>query len=228
MTLNIALDGTSASGKSTVAKEVAKKLSIHHLDSGAIFRAITYKCVKEKIDIHNEYKICQLVNSLDIKIILNKNKNNIVQKNIIDGKTLRNNCIRSEKVSRAVSVIAQYACVRELVKKIQIELAKENDLIIDGRDIGTEIFPKTKFKFFLTAKAEERARRRLNQLGLSKTEFNSVLENIKERDKRDSERKISPLKMPKDAYYIDNTDESLEETVARIIDIINSDIKIDT
>lgn len=222
MRLNIALDGTAGSGKGTVARRIANKFGIYHLDSGGIFRIITYKCLKEKVEISSEIDVCNFIKKINIQVVLSKGKTGVkTQKNLINGKIIKDKYIRNKKVSREVSIIAQYSCVRNLVKKIQIELANENDLIIEGRDITTEILPNANVKFFLTAKAEVRAKRRLKQLNLSDNEFDNILKDIKNRDKRDSERKISPLKVAKDAYYIDNSNETLEETVARMSDIIN-------
>jgi cytidylate kinase len=220
--LKIAIDGTAGSGKGTISSGVAKALGIYHLDSGAIYRVVTYKCLQEKIDIANEKRICEIIKKISFKIVFEKDKSgNCIQKNILDGIELGRE-IRTEEISSNVSIISQYDCVREFAKKIQLDLADKYNIIIEGRDIGTIVLPNADFKFFITATAEERAKRRVNQLSLPEAEFKNVLKEIKERDKRDMNRKISPLKPAKDSYLIDNTNEKSVDTIKKILEIIKS------
>lgn len=225
MKINIAIDGTAASGKGTIAKIVAKMLGLYNLDTGAMFRAVAYKCVKEKIDTNNEKKVGKILKNIDFKIEFEKDKTgNHIQKNILDGEDLGQK-IRTEQISTLSSIISQYKKVRKYTKKLQLELAKKYDIIIEGRDITTKILPKTPFKFFITATPEVRARRRLVQLGLPEGKYQHILEDIKKRDKRDSERRLAPLKVAKDANFIDSSDLSIDETVSKVLKIITEILK---
>lgn len=226
MHFNIALDGTAGSGKGTIAKEIAKIFDIYHLDSGSIFRAIAFKCTQNEVDPYDKSAVCKIINEIDLEVLFEKrNSGEKIQKNILDGRVLQKKLIRTEKISHDVSIVAQYPCVRDLVKKIQHDLVEKYDLIIEGRDITTDILPNADVKFFLTADIEERTRRRLKQLSLAENDFMRILKEIEERDKRDMEREIAPLKIAKDAYYIDNTNETLEQTLARMTKIIDKVIK---
>lgn len=218
--VNIAIDGTSGSGKSTIAKMLSKHLSFYYLNTGAIYRLIAFKSIKEKIDSKNEKAICTLLKNLDIEIKFEKDKNGEVnQYNLLEGKEL-NKELRTEKISLNTSIIAQYQCVHNYIKKIILGLSKRFNIIVEGRDIGTFVLPKADFKFFITAKSENRAKRRLEQLGLPESEYEKILYELKERDKRDRERAVSPLKVADDAYIIDNSNQTPDETVQEILDYI--------
>ncbi len=224
MGINIAIDGTAGSGKGTIAKGISKALGFYHLDTGAMFRMIAYKCVKENINPHDEKEVNKLIKNLNFKIEFVKNNDgNQIQKNILDGEDLGQK-IRTEQISEFASIVSQFKNVREYTKKMQLSLAKKYDIIIEGRDIGTVILPNAKFKFFITASPETRAMRRLKQLSLPEKEYPNVLAEIKERDKRDTERKLAPLKVAKDAHYIDNSNLTVEETIEKVLNIIKSNI----
>lgn len=222
MGINIAIDGTAGSGKGTIAKGLSKTLGFYHLDTGAMFRMIAYKCVKDNINPNDEKKVNKIIKNLDFKIEFVKDESgNQIQKNILDGEDLGQK-IRTEQISEIASIISQFKSIREYTKKMQLDLAKKYDIIIEGRDIGTIILPNAQFKFFITATAETRAKRRLNQLSLSESEYQNVLAEIKERDKRDTERKIAPLKVAEDAHYIDNSELTVEETIKKVLNIIKN------
>ena len=208
MAKSIALDGTAGSGKGTLSKILAEKLNFYHLDTGAIYRTVGYMAISAGVDIHNEKAVCSLLknNKIDIKLSGGK------QFNILNGEDLKNK-IRTSAVDDAASVVSTFKEVRDFATSIQHGLAKKHNLIIEGRDIGTVVLPNADYKFFLTAKPEVRAMRRLEQKGLDKSEYQNILAQIKERDERDSTREISPLKQAEDAIYIDNSNLTIEETI---------------
>ncbi len=222
MGINIAIDGTAGSGKGTIAKAISKALGFYHLDTGAMFRTVAYKCVKDNIDPNNEKELNKLMKNLKFEIKFVKDENgNQIQKNILDEEDLGTK-IRTEQISAFASIVSQFKTVRDYTKKMQLDLAKKYDIIIEGRDIGTVILPNAQFKFFIAARPEERAMRRLKQLSLPESEYQNVLSEIKERDKRDSERKIAPLKMAKDAYFIDTSKLTVEEVVSKVLNKIQN------
>lgn len=212
MRINIAIDGTAGSGKGTVSKELAKRLGVFHLDTGAIYRSIAFYVLENKISPNDEKNIEKMLKNMKFSVIFEKDNGNMVQKNLLNGEDLKQK-IRTEEVSEASSIVSQYKDVREFATSIQHEIAKNYDVIIEGRDIGTVVLPNATHKFFLTASPEVRAKRRIEQLGLPGNEFENVLKEIKERDKRDSLRAISPLKVAEDAIYVDNSNQTIEQTV---------------
>jgi cytidylate kinase len=224
MGVNIAIDGTAGSGKGTLANELSKILGYHHLDTGAMFRTVAYKCLKEGVDMTDEKAVSKVVKNIDYKVKLEKDGDKHIQKNILDGEDLKDK-IRTEKMSWGSSVVSQYGDVRNFTRKLQVEIAKKHDVIIEGRDIGTVILPNADFKFYLTATPEVRAMRRLIQYSIPQSEYNKVLKDVLERDKRDMERELCPLKIAEDAHYIDNTKISIEGTCDIVLKIIRSKLK---
>ncbi|CAK7005059.1 MAG: Cytidylate kinase [Peptostreptococcus russellii] len=214
--LIIAIDGPAGAGKSTISKLVSKRLDINYLDTGAMYRAITYKCIEEGININNEEEVIKICESSDVDF-----RNNQIY---LDGKNIDIE-IRRQEVSSNVSNVAKIKKVRELLVARQREIASESDAILDGRDVGTCIFPDARYKFFLSASAQERGRRRYEELK-SKGEdvdLDNIIEDIKKRDKIDSTREVSPLIKAEDAIEIDSTSMSINEVVDYIIDAVESD-----
>ena len=214
--LIIAIDGPAGAGKSTISKLVSKRLDINYLDTGAMYRAITYKCIEEGININNEEEVIKICESSDVDF-----RNNQIY---LDGKNIDIE-IRRQEVSSNVSNVAKIKKVRELLVARQREIASESDAILDGRDVGTCIFPDARYKFFLSASAQERGRRRYEELK-SKGEdvdLDSIIEDIKKRDKIDSTREVSPLIKAEDAIEIDSTSMSINEVVDYIIDAVESE-----
>lgn len=207
----IAIDGPSASGKSTVAKEIAKILDISYLDTGAMYRAFTYYLLKENINF-SEDEIKKVVEKIDIDI----DKDSV----ILNGEDISKD-IRGDEVTKNVSKVSAIPVVREVLVDLQRDISKGKSIVLDGRDIGTVVFPNAKYKFFITATAEERAMRRFKdeKSSLNKS-YEEILEDLKARDILDTNREISPLKQAKDAYLIDSTEMSLREVVEKIINII--------
>ena len=160
-----------------------------------------------------------MLKNISFSVKLEKVGENQVQKNILNGEDLKEK-IRTEEISEASSIVSQFKEVREFPTSIQHKIANKYDVIIEGRAIGTVILPNADFKFFLTASPEVRARRRLEQLNLPESEFENVLNEIKGRDRRDSLRAISPLKVADDAIYIDNSNQTVDQTVQLMVDYI--------
>lgn len=207
----IAIDGPSASGKSTVAKEIAKILDISYLDTGAMYRAFTYYLLKENISLTEE-EIRKVIGNINIDI----EKDSV----ILNGEDI-SKAIRGDEVTKNVSKVSAIPIVREVLVDLQRNISNGKSIVLDGRDIGTVVFPNAKYKFFITATAEERAMRRFKdeKSSLNKS-YEEILEDLKARDVLDSNRKISPLKRAEDAHLIDSTEITLREVVEKIINII--------
>tara|TARA_B100000963_G_C22547396_1_gene635083 strand:+ start:483 stop:1166 length:684 start_codon:yes stop_codon:yes gene_type:complete len=220
----ISIDGTSSTGKSTIARRIANKLNFTYIDSGSMYRAVTYFCLKNGIIFDNKIEKKKLNDKLD-KILIDfklnpKNSQNEIRlnNNFIDSK------LRSLEIADHVSKIAKQKNVRDHILKIQHQLSKKNNIVMDGRDIGSVVFPNAKYKFFLTASSKTRAKRRYDEMkknGLN-VSYNDVLENIILRDKDDSTRTYSPLKIPDDALTINTENLSLDELEKVILDFIHN------
>jgi len=211
----IAIDGPSGAGKSTVAKLLSDKLSFEYIDTGAMYRALAYKAYINKIDISEE-------NADEISKMLDSTTVDYYNNNIyLDGQNVEG-LIRDEIISIHASKISALGIVRKKMVDLQRKIAENKNVILDGRDIGTVVFPDADFKFFVTASEEVRAVRRYNQLinGNKDIVFENILADIKKRDEQDSSRKISPLKMADDAILIDTSYMSLEEILNKLTDII--------
>lgn len=214
----IAIDGPAGSGKSTIAKLIADELRLVYLDTGAMYRLFTLKVLNEKILIQNIDDVKKLLKKLNIDIRENK----FYLDNIDVSKE-----IRKPVISENVSNIAAIKEVRQKMVDLQREFSKSKNVILDGRDIGTVVFPKADIKIFLIADAKERANRRYKEL-IEKGEnvsIESIYENILKRDKIDSTREESPLRKAEDAIEVDTTSKSIEEVKNEILKIINSYFK---
>jgi cytidylate kinase len=218
--LVIAIDGFSSTGKSSISKVVADTLGLIHIDTGAMYRAITlfglrnFKNEKQEIDLS---KLLQNLNEISLEFRENSGKLEIY----LNGENVSKE-IRTTEVSDNVSLIAKHPEVRARLVVLQRDIAEKQGVIMDGRDIGTVVLPDADYKFFLTASADERARRRfleLQSLGIETT-IEEVKQNLIERDRIDSEREISPLKQAEDAILIDNTNLNKEETIDLILSYI--------
>ena len=210
----IAIDGPAGAGKSTVAKRIAKSLGYLHIDSGALFRAITYKIIEKGIEIDD-------INSI-IDAAENSQLDFIEERMYMDGKNIDNE-IRSDSVNSLVSYIAKIPKIRAIVDQVQRDIALDKNVVIDGRDIGTTVFPEAFAKFYLTASVEERARRRLKDFNDANMELtlDEVKSQIVKRDSIDSKRSISPLKQADDAILIDTDHKTIDE----VVDIILYEVK---
>lgn len=216
----VAIDGPAASGKSTAAIGVAKALNITHLDTGAMYRAITFGLIKNQINFKDVKAVEAYISNLELKFCINKKNTALMLDNVdITEK------IRSNKINENVSEVSAIKIVRQYMVKIQREMAKDTDCILEGRDIGTVVFPNADYKFFITANDKSRAERRLTDLvsvGDKKaSDLDVVLDELRVRDHKDSTRDHSPLKKADDAIIIDTTHLAVDEVVKKIVNIVN-------
>jgi cytidylate kinase len=213
----IAIDGPAAAGKSTVAKLIADACSYIYIDTGAMYRALTYEALQQKIDINKETELMQLLTGMEIEL---KPSNN-GQKVFVNSKDVTDQ-IRSNEVTTKVSVVAKHRQIREEMVQRQRQMAKNSGVVMDGRDIGTEVLPNAEVKVFLLASVDERAKRRHDE-NISKG-YPSNLEQLKieitERDRLDTEREVSPLQKADDAIEIDTTSLTIEEVVSKILKLV--------
>ena len=201
----IAVDGPAGAGKSTISK-----LNINYIDTGAMYRAVTYKCLSEGVDVKNEAAVIEVAKRTDIDF----RENNIY----LDSKVV-NEEIRTREVSANVSDVAKIKEVRYLMVDVQREIGTRNDVILDGRDIGSYVFPNADYKFFLVATPEERGRRRYKELcekGFEGT-LEEIIKDIEKRDEIDSNREFAPLKKADDAIEIDTTGLGIDEVVETVV-----------
>ena len=221
--INVAIDGPSGAGKSSIAKNLSASLGYLYIDTGAMFRSLGYKALSCGIDISGEgEKLKQMLLSTDLVI----KRIDGVQHMILDGVDITD-LIRTPEVSKAASDIAVVGFVREWILNLERTLAKENNCIMDGRDIGTAVLPGADVKIFLTASPEARAKRRLLELkekGID-ISFEDLVKEMKYRDEQDSNREISPLKQAEDAVLVDTTNLNFEESCNTIYDIIKRKTK---
>ena len=220
----VTIDGTSSTGKSTIAKRIAKKLGYTYIDSGAMYRALTYYCLEENILSKSFFKKDILLQKLsNIKIDFKKKSANHNLEINLNGNFIEDK-IRSLEVSEFVSKLAKIDDVRTFMVKIQHSLGKNKGVVMDGRDIGTVVFPKAEYKFFLEASARLRAQRRYDQLTKEKKDvsFEDVFKNIVLRDNLDINRSNSPLRKASDAILIDTENLSLKQLEDEIFQYIRS------
>ena len=217
----IAIDGFSSTGKSSISKKIAKKLDLIHIDTGALYRGVTFFALENCLNDQQEIDIKSLFSKLN-DIHLEFRPNHQVLELYLNGKNI-NKEIRELRVSNNVSIVAKQPEIRAFLLDFQRNLAQKGGVIMDGRDIGTVILPNADYKFFITASPEERARRRHLELQHSGVNISreEVYENLKTRDKIDSERAVAPLKQADDAILIDNTLLNKEETIALILSHIS-------
>ncbi|HPC35682.1 MAG TPA: (d)CMP kinase [Candidatus Marinimicrobia bacterium] len=219
MGIIIAIDGPAGSGKSTTAKEVARRLNFTYVDTGAMYRAITLAVIRQNVSVEDHQSVIKIAEQADIRF-------NWVDGNlhtILNGEDVSTE-IRSSQVAQLVSPVSAIGGVREILVKRQREMAKTANIVMEGRDIGTNVFPDADFKFYLEADLETRARRRINDYqaigqNLSMAE---IMAEIEHRDKIDSSREHSPLKKAPDAIVIDTSNLKFEEQVEMIVQTVKS------
>lgn len=215
---SIAIDGPAGAGKSTIAKQLAKTLKCTYIDTGAMYRAVGYYCITQGINLEDELAVSGAMGSINIDLTYKEerqciflNKEDITEK------------IRTQEVATSASQVATYKVVREALVERQRELAQVENIVMDGRDIGTVVLPEATLKVFLHASALERAKRRYKEYEEKGqvVSLEKLLEEIEARDKQDSTRAVSPLKRAEDAVDIDSTFKSIEEVVATIMGLLN-------
>jgi cytidylate kinase len=210
----IAIDGPAAAGKSTTAKLTAEKLNYLHVDTGAMYRALTLKVIEEKIDPENEELVCRVIKDCKIKLEKTDSDNQV----FLDGRNVTE-AIRSREVTRNVSAISSYASVRKLMVEEQRKLCKQGGVVLEGRDIGTVVVPKAELKIFMVASIEERVRRRQKELADKGTniDYEKLVCEIIERDAKDSKRTESPLRKAEDAIILDTSNLTVNQQVEFIV-----------
>ncbi len=214
--MNIAIDGPAGAGKSTIAKAVAKRLGYIYVDTGAMYRGIGLYALEHGADPKSAKEVGDILDDIAVSIEYKDGE----QRLMINGEDVSDR-IRTPEVSAAASDVSALPAVREKLLDLQRELAKNNDAVMDGRDIGSFVLPNAEVKIFLTASADVRARRRYDELvqkGI-KAEFSEVKADMEQRDKNDSTRKASPLVMAEDSILVDTTDMDIERTIAKIIEL---------
>ena len=209
--INIAIDGHSSCGKSTIAKSISQKFQMRYIDTGAMYRAITLFCLQNNLISKGVVNNEGLKKCLDsINLGFEYNSENKVSETFLNGENIENK-IRGLQVSENVSFVAKLPFVRKKLVVLQQEIGKEKNVVMDGRDIGTKVFPDAEIKFFVTADVQIRAKRRFEEMNSKDVSFDQILNNLKMRDENDTSRETNPLRMAEDAVLIDNSEKSLEQ-----------------
>ena len=211
--ITIAIDGHSSCGKSTMAKDLARRIGYVYIDTGAMYRAVTLFAMRHNLIANGQVNAAKLQEEMgNIHISLRLNPETQRPDTYLNGECVERE-IRTMEVSRHVSLIAALPFVRSAMVEMQREMGKEKGVVMDGRDIGTVVFPHAELKIFVTASAEVRAQRRYDELTAKgeKCNYEEILENVKERDRIDSTREISPLRQAEDAIVLDNTHMTIPE-----------------
>ncbi|WP_330685169.1 (d)CMP kinase [Anaerosolibacter sp.] len=211
--ISIAIDGPAGAGKSTIAKLIAKTMNLTYIDTGAMYRAITFKILRDHVDLSNEATLIDLLRHTKIDIV---NGDILLDNSLITDK------LRTPEINQYVSKVAQISVIREKMVELQRHIAMNRSVIMDGRDIGTTVLPNATYKFFITASIEERAQRRYNELCIKgfDQDLLEVQAEIEKRDKLDTERTISPLRKDENAILVDTTGLSIQEVIDKILSYI--------
>ncbi|GHU43838.1 cytidylate kinase [Clostridia bacterium] len=217
MSFNIAIDGPAGAGKSTIAKNVAKALSYIYVDTGALYRAMALHFLRNHTDSAQENAVAAAC--ADISITLSYDEG--VQKVILNGEDVTGK-LRTEEVGNTASIVSAYPAVREKLLQLQRDLAASENVVMDGRDIGSHVLPKADIKIYLTASSDVRAERRYEELrakGIT-CDIAKLKADIEERDQRDMNRDIAPLKQAEDAIYLDSSNLTISEVTERILELV--------
>ncbi|MBQ8575554.1 MAG: (d)CMP kinase [Clostridia bacterium] len=218
MAINIAIDGPAGAGKSSVAKLVSKKLGYIYVDTGALYRTVGLYSIRKGIDTKDAEAVTATLKDIEVKLGFVDGAQHV----FLNGEDV-SDAIRTPEASMGASNVSAIPAVRTFLFDLQRDIAKENDCIMDGRDIGTVVLPDAQIKIFLTASPEARAERRYKELieKGEKVDFQDVLDDINKRDYQDSHREIAPLKQAEDAILVDNSGCNLEEGAQLILDVIS-------
>ena len=216
--ISIAIDGPAGAGKSTMARRLAKELGYYYVDTGAIYRTVAYFFDLWGVSPKDIDGITRYIDELTVGIEYDEDG---IQHMIMNGMDVTED-IRSQDISQKASLVSAHAIVRDMLLDMQRDVAKEHNVVMDGRDIGTVVLPKATVKFFLTASAEVRAQRRTDELLAKgqKANYNQILKEIQQRDYQDTHREVAPLKMCRDAVKLDTSDIDIEQVVAEMTAII--------
>ena len=220
--ISIAIDGPAGAGKSTIAKRLAKELGYMYVDTGAIYRTVAYFFDLWGVAPKDIDGITRYIDELNISIEYDEEG---VQHMIMNGIDVTGD-IRTPEISQKASLVSAHAIVRDMLLDMQRDVAKQYDVIMDGRDIGTVVLPKATVKIFLTASAEVRAQRRCDELNAKgmKANYNQVLKDIQQRDYQDTHREVAPLKMCRDSVKLDTSDLDIDGVIAAMKDIIQKKV----
>lgn len=212
--LNIAIDGPAGAGKSSIAKEAARRLGFIYVDTGALYRTVALNAIRNNVSLNDPAAIAKTLPNAKISLAFADG----TQRVMLNGEDVSEQ-IRTPDVSAGASKVSAVPAVRQYLFDLQKNLAAENDCLMDGRDIGTVVLPNAQLKVFLTASPEERARRRWNQLKEAGTEadYDEILKDVNQRDYQDTHREIAPLKQADDAILLDTTHMNFEEVVAELL-----------
>lgn len=218
--MKVAIDGPAGAGKSTLARKIAERLGILYIDTGAMYRALTWKALDNKVNLKDKIRLREVAAGTEIELAYTDG-----ELRVYCDKQDVTEAIRSPEVSRWVPVVAADEGVRSIMVEKQQAIARENSVVMDGRDIGLCVLPDADFKFYLTANLEERARRRAKELVKKgyRVDFDAVKKEIRERDRIDSEREVGPLRVLPDSIVVDTSDLSAEEVVGRVLALITGD-----
>lgn len=216
MPLTIAIDGPVGAGKSSIADAVAKRLDLVHLDTGAMYRALGFQATARGVDMDDEEALAALLYATEITVSIEDG----VQRTLVNGGDV-SGLIRTPEAGLAASKVSRFAKVRSHMVRLQQEWCRSHDVVLDGRDIGTTVLPDASLKIFLTASAEERARRRFEEYQQKgdPTPYEKVLSDLKKRDEQDINRKVEPLRAAEDAVILDSTNMTFDQVVDHIVDL---------
>jgi len=213
----IAIDGPAGSGKSTTAKLLAKKIGFIYLDTGAMYRAVTHYFLNNSVDLTNSSEVLQLLNEMNLKIDYQNDEFTV----FLDNKNV-NNHIRKQNINQFVSDVSKIGEVRQEMVEIQRNFSNKKDIVVEGRDIGSHVFPDADYKFFIKADILVRAERRFNEMSESSISIPELATQLEQRDMLDSNRAISPLVKANDALVIDTTSLTIDEQVNKLYNIITN------
>lgn len=221
MVINVAIDGPAGAGKSTVARAAAKELGYIYVDTGALYRAVGVNALRNNIDTTDAAAVSATLDKITVELKFADG----VQQVLLNGENVSEE-IRTPDASMAASNVSAIPAVRAFLFDLQKNIAKENNCLMDGRDIGTVVLPDAQVKIFLTASAEKRAKRRYDELIAkgAKVEYNTVLEELIQRDYNDSHREVAPLKPAEDSILVDTSDLNLEESINKVVSTIKEKI----
>lgn len=217
-TISVAIDGPAGAGKSTIARRLAAELGYRYVDTGAIYRTVAYFMDLWGVSPKDVDGVNRYIDELTVKIEYDEDG---LQHMMMNGMDVTKD-IRTPDISQKASLISAHACVRDMLLDMQRELAEQNNVVMDGRDIGTVVLPHATVKIFLTASPEVRAKRRCDELSAKgqKVDYNKVLKDIQQRDYQDTHREIAPLKMSRDSIKVDTSDMTIEEVLEKLKEIV--------
>lgn len=217
-TISVAIDGPAGAGKSTIARRLAAELGYRYVDTGAIYRTVAYFMDLWGVSPKDMDGVNRYIDELTVEIEYDEDG---LQHMIMNGMDVTKD-IRTPDISQKASLISAHACVRDMLLDMQRELAEQNNVVMDGRDIGTVVLPHATVKIFLTASPEVRAKRRCDELSAKgqKVDYNKVLKDIQQRDYQDTHREIAPLKMSRDSIKVDTSDMTIEEVLEKLKEIV--------